>query len=100
MEKWAEGTSQVESKRVIQDLHEVSGHPKADALQCLVAEQYSVDGCRAFCRVVAKDCLFCKDDVLHFSTDGEMMHLSPSQRLSLCAQLNLTPGPFAIPLFE
>ncbi len=88
------------AKRVIQDLHEMSGHPKADALQCLVAEQYSVEGCRAFCRVVAKDCLSCKDESLHFVTDGKMTHLTPAQRLHLCDRLKLPPGAFAIPLTE
>ena len=78
----------------------MSGHPKADDVQCLVVEKYSAEGCRALCRNVAKDCLSCKDDALHFVTDGEMTHLTPAQRLHLCDRLKLPPETFAIPLTE
>ena len=78
----------------------MSGHLKADALRFLVAEQYSVEGCRVLCRNVAKDCLSCKDAALHSVTDGEMTHSSPEQRRHLCGLLKLTPGPFTIPLTE
>ncbi len=78
----------------------MSGQPKAEVLQHLVVEQYSVEGSRTLCRAVVTSCLSCKDAQLHYITEGPMCHLSVSERKRLCEVLKLRPSPRVLTLTE